>query len=50
MQSVPDKPFMIALGTSHTNGDCEGGDLVFFQNKKIVLSAGEVVIFPSNFL
>jgi len=26
MQSVPDKPFMIALGTSHTNGDCEGGD------------------------
>ena len=26
MQSVPDKPFMIALGTSHTNGDCEEGD------------------------
>ena len=32
------------------NDDCEGGDLVFFQNKKNVLSAGEVVIFPSNFL
>lgn len=27
MQSVPNKPFMIALGTSHTNGDCVEGDL-----------------------
>jgi len=27
MQSVPIKPFMIVLGTSHTNGDCEEGDV-----------------------
>lgn len=26
MQSVPNKPFMIVLGTSHTNGDCEEGE------------------------
>lgn len=26
MQSVPKKPFMIVLGTSHTNGDCKEGD------------------------
>ena len=26
MQSVPNKPFMIVLGTSHTNGDCEDGE------------------------
>jgi hypothetical protein len=25
----PTKPFMIALGTSHTNGDCEGSDTTF---------------------
>lgn len=27
MQSVPNKPFMIVLGTSHTNGDCEEGNI-----------------------
>jgi len=38
MQSVPDKPFMIALGTSHTNGDCEEGDfhLTTLANGKLV--------------
>ena len=38
MQSVPDKPFMIALGTSHTNGDCEEGDfhLTTLRNGKEV--------------
>lgn len=25
----PTKPFMIALGTSHTNGDCEGSEYTF---------------------
>ena len=28
----PTKPFMIALGTSHTNGDCEGSDTTFDSN------------------
>ena len=38
MQSVPKKPFMIVLGTSHTNGDCEEGDfhLYTLQNGKKV--------------
>lgn len=40
MQSVPDKPFMIALGTSHTNGDCAEGDLYSYtlmNGKKVNL-------------
>lgn len=28
----PTKPFMIALGTSHTNGDCEGSDTTFIAD------------------
>ena len=38
MQSVPNKPFMIVLGTSHTNGDCEEGELYSYtlQNGKKV--------------
>jgi hypothetical protein len=32
------------------NGGYEGGDLVFWQDTPITLKAGEIMIFPSNFL
>lgn len=41
-------PTMTALGT--LNEDYEGGDLIFFQDKKIFIPSGHIAIFPSNFL
>jgi uncharacterized protein (TIGR02466 family) len=32
------------------NDDFEGGDFVMFDGKKIKLSVGDVIVFPSNFL
>jgi predicted 2-oxoglutarate/Fe(II)-dependent dioxygenase YbiX len=32
------------------NDDFEGGDFLMFDGKKLNLSAGDIVIFPSNFL
>ena len=32
------------------NDNFKGGDFIMFQNKKIKLSKGEILIFPSNFL
>jgi uncharacterized protein (TIGR02466 family) len=32
------------------NDDFEGGDFLLFDNKKVKLSVGDVIIFPSNFL
>jgi predicted 2-oxoglutarate/Fe(II)-dependent dioxygenase YbiX len=32
------------------NDNYEGGELIFFDNHKIDLKAGDVVVFPSNFL
>lgn len=32
------------------NNDYEGGDLVFFGNKKYKLEAGDIMVFPSSFL
>jgi uncharacterized protein (TIGR02466 family) len=32
------------------NDDFEGGDFLMFDGKKVKLSAGDVIIFPSNFL
>jgi uncharacterized protein (TIGR02466 family) len=32
------------------NDDFEGGDFVMFDGKKVKLSAGDVIVFPSNFL
>lgn len=32
------------------NNDFQGGDFIMFDNEKIYLSAGDIVIFPSNFL
>lgn len=32
------------------NDDFEGGDFLMFGNKKVKLSAGDIIIFPSNFM
>jgi predicted 2-oxoglutarate/Fe(II)-dependent dioxygenase YbiX len=32
------------------NDDYEGGELVFFEDKILTPSQGDVIIFPSNFL
>lgn len=41
-------PTMTALGT--LNDDYEGGDLVFWEDKKIVIPPGHIAVFPSNYL
>jgi hypothetical protein len=41
-------PTLTVLGG--LNGGYEGGDLVFWQDNPITLKAGEIMIFPSNFL
>ena len=41
-------PTLSILGS--LNDDYKGGDLIFWQNKKIKLKAGSIMIFPSNFL
>jgi len=32
------------------NDDFEGGDFLMFEDKKVKLSAGDIIIFPSNFM
>jgi len=46
--SIKGIPILSVLGS--LNDDYEGGELIFFDNQKIVLNAGDIVIFPSNFL
>jgi predicted 2-oxoglutarate/Fe(II)-dependent dioxygenase YbiX len=41
-------PILTILGL--LNDDFEGGDFLMFDGKKLNLSAGDIVIFPSNFL
>jgi predicted 2-oxoglutarate/Fe(II)-dependent dioxygenase YbiX len=41
-------PILSILGL--LNDDFEGGDFLMFDGKKLNLSAGDIVIFPSNFL
>jgi predicted 2-oxoglutarate/Fe(II)-dependent dioxygenase YbiX len=41
-------PILTVLGL--LNDDFEGGDFLMFDNKKVNLEAGDVIIFPSNFL
>jgi len=41
-------PVLSILGS--LNDDYKGGDLIFWQNKKIKLKAGSIMIFPSNFM
>jgi predicted 2-oxoglutarate/Fe(II)-dependent dioxygenase YbiX len=41
-------PILTILGL--LNDDFEGGDFLMFDGKKLNLSAGDIVIFPSNFM
>ena len=41
-------PILTLLGL--LNDDFEGGDFLMFDGKKVKLSAGDVIVFPSNFL
>lgn len=41
-------PILSIIGA--LNDDYEGGELMMFQNKPYKLKAGEIIIFPSNFL
>lgn len=41
-------PVLSVLGA--LNDDYEGGELIFFENTKINLNAGDIMVFPSNFL
>jgi len=41
-------PVLSILGC--LNDDYEGGDLIFWEQEKIELKAGQIMIFPSNFM
>ena len=41
-------PTLTILGA--LNDDYEGGDLIFWESEKIELKAGQLMIFPSNFM
>ena len=41
-------PTLSILGA--INDDYEGGELVFWESEKIALKAGQIMIFPSNFM
>lgn len=41
-------PTMTALGT--LNDDYEGGELIFWNDKKVIIPPGNIAVFPSNFL
>jgi len=41
-------PILSILGL--LNDDFEGGDFLMFDSKKVNLSAGDIILFPSNFL
>lgn len=41
-------PVLSIIGS--LNDDYEGGDLIFWESEKIKLKAGEVMVFPSNFM
>ena len=41
-------PILAIIGL--LNDDYEGGELIMFEDKKIDTKAGDIVIFPSNFL
>jgi len=41
-------PILSVLGS--LNNDYEGGDLIFWGNEKINLKAGQIMVFPSNFM
>lgn len=41
-------PILTILGT--LNDDYEGGELIFFENEVMDMKAGDLIIFPSNFM
>ena len=41
-------PILTVIGT--LNEDYDGGELVMFDNKEIILGEGDLIIFPSVFL
>lgn len=41
-------PILSVLGS--LNNDYEGGELIMFGDKKIELNAGDIMVFPSNFM
>ncbi len=41
-------PFLSVLGA--LNDDYEGGELIFWQSERIELKAGQIMLFPSNFM
>ena len=41
-------PILSVLGS--LNDDYEGGDLIFWEQEKIELKAGQIMVFPSNFM
>lgn len=41
-------PILSILGS--LNDDYEGGELIFWEQEKIELKAGQIMIFPSNFM
>jgi len=41
-------PVLTALGV--LNDDYEGGDLILFEDTKIEMKQGDIIVFPSNFL
>jgi hypothetical protein len=41
-------PILSILGI--LNDDFEGGDFLMFDNKKVELTAGDIILFPSNFM
>jgi predicted 2-oxoglutarate/Fe(II)-dependent dioxygenase YbiX len=41
-------PILSILGL--LNNDFEGGDFLMFDSKKVNLSSGDIILFPSNFL
>lgn len=41
-------PTLSILGA--LNDDYEGGDLIFWESEKIQLKAGQIMVFPSNFM
>jgi uncharacterized protein (TIGR02466 family) len=41
-------PVLTMLGL--LNDDFEGGDFLMFDNKKVRLSAGDIIVFPSSFI
>lgn len=45
-----EKGIPVFTAVCNLNDDYEGGELYLFENEKVELKAGEIIIFPSNFM